>query len=160
MITKTQIQSALLEINDPEIPTISIIDLGIVSDIIINGENVKVVLTPTFSACPAMNMIEQQVRDKLISLGIDNPEVIMSFEKPWNSDMITAYGKEMIKKQGITPPQVHKGIVEIDIISKAECPNCRSKNTILKSPFGPTLCRSLHYCKDCGEAFEQFKPVA
>src|SRR5437667_8406564 len=120
MLTETQIQSVLQEITDPEIPTISIIDLGIVRDIIITGEDVKVILTPTFSACPAMKMIENQVKDKLKSLGIEKPEVIMSFEKPWNSDMISDYGKEMIKKHGITPPPVHNGIVNIDILIKTE----------------------------------------
>ena len=160
MITTSQIESALQEIKDPEIPTISIVDLGIVRNIQIESDSVKVTLTPTFAGCPALNLILEEVRKKLLSLGVEKPEVIMSYKEPWNSDMISEYGKEMLKKHGITPPPVHNGLVNIEILSKVECPNCGSKNTILKSPFGPTLCRSLHYCKDCSEAFEQFKPVA
>jgi len=158
IVSEDNIRTLLLEVMDPEIPTISLVDLGIVSDIKVVGEHIDITLTPTFSGCPALKVMEELVLEKLKPL---NKEVTVktTFEKPWNTDMITEHGRAMLPKHGLAPPPKHNGYLELDILSDTPCPYCGSRNTDMKSPFGPTLCRSLHYCKNCLQAFEQFKPV-
>jgi ring-1,2-phenylacetyl-CoA epoxidase subunit PaaD len=161
MITKAEILTALEDVTDPEIPTISVVDLGIITGVqIINDENISVTMTPTFSGCPALKILENMVKEKLESVFHREVEVKTTFDVPWNSNMITEKGKQMLKKHGLAPPQEHNGLIQIDILTHVPCPYCGSKETSLKSPFGPTLCRSLHYCNNCMQAFEQFKPVA
>ncbi len=159
-ISKQDILDALDDVKDPEIPTISVVDLGIVRNVEIDDENnVKVVMTPTFSGCPALKIMENMVKDKIEDLCVKSVEVTTNFDTQWNTNMITEKGLAGLKKHGLAPPQRHDGLVQIDMITRAECPLCGSTNTVIKSPFGPTLCRSLHYCNDCLNAFEQFKPV-
>ncbi|MBI1308052.1 MAG: phenylacetate-CoA oxygenase subunit PaaJ [Bacteroidetes bacterium] len=154
------IREILLEVKDPEIPTISIVDLGIVTDIKVDGDAVYVQLTPTFAGCPALKIMEQMVRDRLAQEpGIAKITVETTFDKQWNTDMITDAGREALLKHGLAPPKHHEGYLELDVLSDTPCPYCGSRNTTLKSPFGPTLCRSLHYCNNCLQAFEGFKPV-
>jgi len=160
-ISKEEILKVLEEVKDPEIPTISIVDLGIVTDVSINDDNfVSVTLTPTFAGCPALKIMEQLVKEKIETLDVSGVTVKTTFDVQWNSDMITEKGREALKKHGLAPPEKHNGLVNIEILERVKCPNCGSSNTDLKSPFGPTLCRSIHYCNDCLQAFEQFKPMA
>jgi ring-1,2-phenylacetyl-CoA epoxidase subunit PaaD len=144
---------------DPEIPTISLVDLGIVTDIVVTNQLIEVTLTPTFSGCPALRVMEELVAQKLSELPKYTIKVKTNFDKPWNSDLITDHGREMLLKHGLAPPPKHHGYLELDVLSDIACPYCGSRNTDIKSPFGPTLCRSLHYCKNCLQAFEQFKPI-
>ena len=157
---KAEILELLKDVVDPEIPTISLIDLGVITEVIIDPENhVTVKMTPTFTGCPAMDYMRENVEQVLAENGISKFTVEMSFETQWTSNNITEKGLQAIKKHGLAPPPRHQLIVGIDILKKAKCPFCGSTNSTLKSPFGPTLCRSLHYCNDCSQAFEQFKPV-
>lgn len=157
---KAEILDLLKEVVDPEIPTISLIDLGVITDVIINPDNhVTVKMTPTFAGCPAMDYMQENVEQVLQENGISAYSVEMNFDTQWTSNNITEKGLRAIKKHGLAPPPKHNLIVDIDILKKAKCPFCGSTNSTLKSPFGPTLCRSLHYCNDCSQAFEQFKPV-
>lgn len=159
-ISKEDILEALQEVKDPEIPTISVVDLGIISEVNVSDDNfVSVVMTPTFSGCPALKFMENMVKEQIKKMPVSGVEVKTTFDKPWNTDMITAKGLEGLKKHGLAPPLRHNGLVQIEILDKVTCPNCGSKNTTINSPFGPTLCRSLHYCNECLNAFEQFKPV-
>jgi ring-1,2-phenylacetyl-CoA epoxidase subunit PaaD len=160
MVTKEEILKALEDVKDPEIPTISIVDLGIVTGIEVSDNKVKVTLTPTFAGCPALRVMEDMVKEKLITLGIKDIEVKTTFDKPWNTNMITEKGIEALKKHGLAPPEKHNGLIQIDRLYNVKCPFCGSRETELQSPFGPTLCRSIHYCNNCLQAFEQFKPVA
>lgn len=160
-ITKEEILDALQEVKDPEIPTISLVDLGIVSSVEISDNNfVKVKLTPTFSGCPALKVMENMVKERIETLDVSGAEVTTTFDVQWNTDMITERGREALKKHGLAPPEIHNGLIQIEMLEKVKCPQCGSNNTTLKSPFGPTLCRSLHYCNNCLNAFEQFKPVS
>lgn len=160
MITKSEILTALEDITDPEIPTISVVDLGIITDVQISeDDNISVTMTPTFSGCPALKILENNVKEKLESVFHREVEVNTTFDVPWNTNMISEKGRQMLKKHGLAPPPEHHGLIQIDILKHIPCPYCESKNTVLKSPFGPTLCRSLHYCNNCMQAFEQFKPV-
>ena len=158
-ISKQEILDALDDVKDPEIPTISVVDLGIISDVIINDDSISIEMTPTFAGCPALKMLENMVRKRIIGLGFENVDVKTTFDVQWNTNRITEKGREMLKKHGIAPPPDHNGMIQIDILKNVTCPYCWSKDTTLKSPFGPTLCRSLHYCNNCKQAFEQFKPV-
>lgn len=160
-ISNEEILEALEDVKDPEIPTISIVDLGIVTDVNVSDDNfVNVKLTPTFAGCPALKVMEALVKEKIKTLDVSGVEVKTTFDVQWNSDMITDKGREALKKHGLAPPVKHNGFVQIEVLERVKCPNCGSRNTELKTPFGPTLCRSLHYCNDCLNAFEQFKPVA
>ncbi len=103
--------------------------------------------------------METLVKECIEKLDVTGVEVTTTFEVPWNTDMITPKGIEALKKHGLAPPEKHNGLVQIDFLEKVKCPHCGSRNTTLKSPFGPTLCRSLHYCNECLNGFEQFKPV-
>ncbi len=158
--TKEDILEALQDVKDPEIPTISVVDLGIITGVEVDDDNfVKVTMTPTFSGCPALKIMEKMVKERIELLNINGVEVTTNFDTPWNTNMITPKGIEGLKKHGLAPPEKHNGLVQIEILEKVKCPHCGSRNTTLKTPFGPTLCRSMHYCNECLNAFEQFKPV-
>ena len=149
----------LEEVKDPEIPVLSLIDLGVITGVELDDHRVKVNMTPTFSGCPAMDYMRNDVIRVLKEKGVEEVEASVSFETQWNSNMISEKGKKALKKFGLAPPRKYKVIADIDILTHVKCPLCDSENTELKSPFGPTLCRSLHYCNNCLQAFEQFKPL-
>lgn len=159
MITEDKILEWLDEVKDPEIPVLSLVDLGVITKVDINEHRVRVDMTPTFVGCPAMDYMKQDVIDVLNSYGIDNVDVNINFDSPWNSNKISEKGRKALKEFGLSPPPKHNLIVDIDILEHAECPNCGSTNSVMKTPFGPTACRSIHHCHDCGETFEQFKPL-
>lgn len=159
-VDKQQILTWLEEVKDPEIPVLSLVDLGVITNVSIDKDGkVRVVMTPTFSGCPAMDMMRSDVETCLQKHGIDDFEVRITFDEPWNSNKISEKGRKALKEFGLAPPPTDTLIVDLDILEHVNCPYCDSDNTELKSPFGPTLCRSLHYCHNCKQAFEQFKPV-
>ncbi len=123
------------------------------------GEKIKIDMTPTFAGCPAMDYMKRDVERVLQENGVENFEVTISFKSQWNSNMISEKGRKALKEFGLAPPRKHDFQVDLDILQQVTCPYCDSNNTELKTPFGPTLCRSMHYCNDCKQAFEQFKPV-
>jgi ring-1,2-phenylacetyl-CoA epoxidase subunit PaaD len=162
LVTEKEIWSALEEVMDPEIPTISMVDLGIITGVQVwdGGNSVKVNMTPTFSGCPALRVMEDMVKERLVKMDIPNIEVETTFDVAWTTERITEKGKQALLKHGLAPPEQKKdGYIELSVLNDVACPYCGSRNTTLKSPFGPTLCRALHYCNNCLQAFEQFKPV-
>lgn len=162
MINEKDIWSALEEVMDPEIPTISMVDLGVITGVSVkdNGNSVKVDMTPTFSGCPALRIMEDMVKERLQKMEIPNIEVETTFDVAWTTERITEKGRQALLKHGLAPPVKKKeGYIELDVLSDVECPHCKSRNTEMKTPFGPTLCRAMHYCNNCLQAFEQFKPV-
>jgi ring-1,2-phenylacetyl-CoA epoxidase subunit PaaD len=160
MITKDEIFDALGDVKDPEIPTISVVDLGIVTDVQVNEGKVEITLTPTFSGCPALKIMEENVKTRVEEMGIGEVIVKTTFDIPWNTNMITEKGRAALLKHGLAPPAKHEGYFELDVLSDVACPFCGSRNTTMISPFGATLCRAMHYCKNCQQGFEQFKPVS
>jgi ring-1,2-phenylacetyl-CoA epoxidase subunit PaaD len=150
VLDESAIRAALSEISDPEIPTISIVDLGIVhrADVGPDGA-IRVELLPTFVGCPAIELIRSAVGDRLQSFG-RLVEVTVSFEVPWTSDRISPEGRERLRRSGFAPP------ADLDAV---RCPYCDSARVAMDSIFGPTLCRSLFYCRDCRQPFEAFKPI-
>lgn len=148
--------SALRGVMDPEIPTVSLVDLGVVQSIRTDESGaVFVELIPTFAGCPAMDWMVQESEKALTDAGLANVHVTLNRNKPWSSDLLTEVGKAGLKKHGLSPPPA----AEQGFDQPAECPRCASLNTELRNPFGPTLCRAIHYCNDCRETFEQFKPL-
>lgn len=152
-----QIYQWLEDVKDPEIPVLSLVDLGVITDVQTNDGKVLIEMTPTFVGCPALDMMKEEIEEKLKARGLE-VSIKVSFRVPWTSDRISEKGKDALKKFGLAPPPSNL-IVDLDILEHAVCPRCEGTNTTLKSTFGPTLCRSIHYCLDCREAFEQFKPV-
>lgn len=150
----------LEEVKDPEIPVLSLLDLGVITEVVIENQKVRVEMTPTFVGCPAMDYMRNEVVEVLQRNGVDNPQVNVTLKTSWSSNRISEKGRAALKKYGLAPPPGLSGLIQdIDILEHAQCPRCSGTNTVMRSPFGPTLCRSLHYCNDCREAFEQFKPL-
>lgn len=158
---KGRIEAALEDVKDPEIRALSVVELGIIVDIKADDEGyVKVVMTPTFSGCPALNIMQEQVKTKASKVpGVKAAEVEVNYDVQWNTNMISDKGRQKMKDFGITPPACYSDDLDVSVVEDAECPHCGSNNTNMQSPFGPTLCRSIHYCRNCQETFEQFKPV-
>ncbi|MBX2915581.1 MAG: phenylacetate-CoA oxygenase subunit PaaJ [Cyclobacteriaceae bacterium] len=145
-------------VKDPEIPVLSLVDLGVITHVAAEGKIVTVKMTPTFVGCPAMDYMKAEVESALQQEGYE-PHVEISFEKPWSSDLISEKGKAALKKYGLAPPPDKKLFTDLEILETTTCPRCNSNHTELKNPFGPTLCRAIYYCYTCKEAFEQFKPL-
>lgn len=157
--TIEQIREWLDEVKDPEIPVLSLIDLGVITQINLSNHEVRIEMTPTFVGCPAMDYMQREVIECLQRHGIDQPVVEINFREAWSSDKISEKGKAALKKYGLAPPPDNSLFTDLEILERAQCPRCGGDNTELKSPFGPTLCRAIYYCHSCREAFEQFKPV-
>ena len=138
---------------------LSLVDLGVITEVTLDEDAVSVELTPTFAGCPAMEVMKNEVIEKLKSKGIKKVSATISFRVPWSSEFISEKGKKALKQYGFAPPPSNKIFTDLEILENAICPRCDGTHTEMKSPFGPTLCRSLYYCLDCKEAFEQFKPL-
>ena len=158
-ITEEQVRTWLEEVKDPEIPVLSLIDLGVITHIDIAPNTVTVEMTPTFVGCPALDMMKAEVVETLRKHGIENTHVHVSFREAWTSDKITERGKQALKKFGLAPPPDSRLFADLEILERPQCPRCSGTDTELKNPFGPTLCRAIYYCHSCREAFEQFKPL-
>jgi len=152
---------ALLEdVADPEIPVLSVVDLGVVRDIKkVEGDGYEVTITPTYSGCPAMKMIESGIKGQLETNGYAPVRVKTVLSPAWTTDWLTEKGRKNLKEYGIAPPQ--KGTVDKSALfsetRSVECPQCGSHNTKMLSQFGSTACKALHQCLDCKEPFDYFK---
>jgi ring-1,2-phenylacetyl-CoA epoxidase subunit PaaD len=151
MVTATTLDhdralSVASRVVDPEIPVLSIAELGILRDVRIDGHRVVATITPTYSGCPAMRQIEDDLRSALGAAGFDEVDVVMEHEPPWSSDRITPEGLEKLTAFGIAPPG-----------GEIVCPRCRSESPRLVSRFGSTACKALMACRSCGEPFDHFK---
>ena len=157
-----RVWDALAAIPDPEIPAISLVDLGVIGSVEVAEDRVRVELLPTFVGCPAIDVMRQQIAERLADLGVaPRVEVDVSFATPWTSERISPAGRERLRRSGFAPPvtSVADGLDELAVLPIAECPYCGSRNTTLENPFGPTLCRAIYHCADCRQPFEQMKRV-
>ncbi len=147
---------------DPEIPTVSVRDLGIVRDVDCATDGLRVVLTPTYSGCPATELIESQVREALDAAGLGPVRIELRRSPAWTTDWITERGRRALLESGIVPPEPLRpdGAVVLRFHApRIACPRCGSARTESLSRFGSTACKSLHRCLDCREPFERFKPI-
>jgi ring-1,2-phenylacetyl-CoA epoxidase subunit PaaD len=143
-----KIWSILETITDPEIPVLTIIDLGIVRDVRCNDDEIEIMVTPTYSGCPAVDVININIRMALLEAGFQNIKITQKLFPIWTTDWISESGKEKLKAYGIAPPSASNTI---------ECPQCHSTNIKLISQFGSTACKALYQCADCKEPFDYFK---
>ncbi len=155
-----RIWKILEEVKDPEIPVLSVIDLGIVRDVRLNEEGAEVIITPTYSGCPAMDMITMQIRMELAANGFANAKVTTVLSPAWTTDWMTEEGKKKLKAYGIAPPNAKQQVCKQELFAPDEgvqCPHCNSWHTHRISEFGSTACKSLYRCDDCKEPFDYFK---
>jgi ring-1,2-phenylacetyl-CoA epoxidase subunit PaaD len=145
-VDKQAVWAALAEVPDPAIPAVSVVDLGMVHSVELDGERLRVALLPTFVGCPALDLIRQAVAARLAGMAAD-VQVEMTFAEPWTSERITADGRRKLRESGFAPPR------------SATCPWCGSSETVLENPFGPTRCRAIFWCNHCRQPFEQFKVI-
>ena len=159
--TRDHVWRALAEIPDPEIPVISIVDLGVVADVRVEGGRVEVDFTPTFMGCPALDTMRAQMEDAIRALDAE-PDVRVVLDDSWSTDRITAAGREKLRAAGFAPPAPRSAqplrLVELQK-GGFRCPYCGSSDTKLENLFGPTPCRSVRYCNACRQPFEQFKTI-
>ena len=161
-VSVAEVYASLAGIPDPEIPVISITDLGIVREVAIDGESVVVTITPTYSGCPAMHAIEEDVGFRLRALGFAHIEVRTVLAPAWSTDWIAPEARERMREYGIVPPHPVRGADthRIHPFSRSiACPRCMSENTERLSEFGSTACKAMYRCLDCREPFDYFKPL-
>jgi ring-1,2-phenylacetyl-CoA epoxidase subunit PaaD len=161
VVTEERVREALAGIPDPEIPVISIVDLGVVRHVDVEGERVRVEFTPTFLGCPALETMRAAMEDAIRELGAE-PEIDVVLDDSWSTDRITAEGREKLREAGFAPPAPRQaGAPTLVQLTTAafRCPYCGSTETRLENIFGPTPCRSLRYCQSCRQPFEQFKTI-
>lgn len=159
MISNENIYTVLRTVMDPEIPVLSVVDLGMITDVQSSNDGVTVKMIPTFVACPAINVIKTNIKDSLEHAGFLAVNVELDDTIAWSSDRISAHGKEVLEKFGLGAPVQIEGILDMKQIETVACPHCGSNHTALVSVFGSTLCRSIHFCNDCKQGFERFKPL-
>jgi ring-1,2-phenylacetyl-CoA epoxidase subunit PaaD len=156
-ITTDEIWKLMKDVNDPEIPVLSIMDLGIVRGIKCNDTEIEVFITPTYSGCPAMDVISMNIRVALLKQGFSKVRITQQLSPAWTTDWMTEEGKEKLKAYGIAPPVGKSFDIKYLEGLKVECPLCHSSNTKLISQFGSTACKALYQCNDCLEPFDYFK---
>ena len=157
---RSRLWDVLNEVPDPEVPAISIVELGVVRDIIEHGQEVEVVMTPTYSGCPAMKMMEDAVRERLTDEGYA-VSIRVIYKPAWTTEWLSAETREKLRAYGIAPPPklTFEHLHPLSRPEKTEinCPFCSSSNTSLTSQFGSTACKALYYCENCHQPFELFK---
>ena len=155
MVTADAVWAAFEEIPDPEIPVVSLVDLGVIRSVDVHDGRVHVEFTPTFLGCPALEVMKRSLEDTVRSLGAE-PDVEVVNDDSWGTDKITAAGREKLRAAGLAPPAPR--LVQLQS-AVHRCPVCGSTDTWLENLFGPTPCRSIRYCNGCRQPFEQFKTI-
>jgi len=159
-LDETTVRAALADVPDPELPMLSVVDLGIIHRVTIAPADgsIRVEILPTFVGCPALELIKAAIAARLTAFG--RPvEVVATFEVPWTSDRISPAGRAALEAAGIAPPGPTTQTTLIDLEARVPCPHCGSRRTRLDNAFGPTQCRTIRYCTDCRQPFEAIKPV-
>jgi ring-1,2-phenylacetyl-CoA epoxidase subunit PaaD len=159
-IEEKRIRSILETVTDPEIPVLTITDLGILRDIKINGDEIEVTITPTYTGCPAMDMISMNIKLALLEHGYNNIKITSVLSPSWTTEWMSENGKQKLKEYGIAPPNPKQQVCDQNLFAEAEavqCPHCNSFHTHRISEFGSTACKALYQCDDCKEPFDYFK---
>jgi len=161
MVTAERVWEALAEVPDPEIPVISLVDLGVVRDVEVDDGRVRVEFTPTFLGCPAVDAMRDRMEEAVRALG-GEPQIDVVLDDSWSTDRITPAGREKLRESGFAPPAPREAAAPtlVQLESHAfRCPYCGSTDTRLENIFGPTPCRSIRWCQSCRQPFEQFKTI-
>jgi ring-1,2-phenylacetyl-CoA epoxidase subunit PaaD len=157
----TEIWEILKEVVDPEIPVLSVIDMGVVRDVVKTANGIEVSITPTYSGCPAMEMIANDIKSALLQKGYSGVTIKTVLSPSWTTDWITDEAKEKLRKYGIAPPE-HSTADKNSLLGNpkvVKCPRCKSEHTEMISQFGSTACKALWKCLDCQEPFDYFKCI-
>jgi len=159
MISEKEILKILAEVKDPEVPVLSVIDLGIIRSAKITDGKINIIITPTYSGCPAMDVISMDIRLKLIEKGYRNVSIQQQLSPAWTTDWMTEEGKQKLKAYGIAPPNPKQQLCKEEMFMEeaVQCPRCKSHRTKLISQFASTACKSMYSCLDCQEPFDYFK---
>jgi ring-1,2-phenylacetyl-CoA epoxidase subunit PaaD len=154
------VRAALAEVPDPEIPVVSVVDLGMVEDVRVGPAGIRVTLLPTFIGCPALDLIRAAVEERLRSFEVP-VDVTFEYQVPWTSERITTAGREKLRASGFAPPSpaLPGADLLIQLGTTVPCPNCGSHRTVLENAFGPTRCRAIYHCTSCRQPFETFKTI-
>lgn len=155
--TEASVWAALHDVSDPEIPAISVVDLGVIRSVEASPQRVRVEFMPTFVGCPALDVMRESIRERLEGMA-PVVEVEVTFAESWTAQRITPRGREQLRASGFALPD-GAASVPIALAPVGRCPFCDSRRTVLENAFGPTLCRAIYYCTDCRQPFEQFKSV-
>jgi ring-1,2-phenylacetyl-CoA epoxidase subunit PaaD len=161
VVAEAQVWEALEEIPDPEIPVVSLVELGVIRSVDVQNGHVRIEFTPTFLGCPALEVMKRAMEEKVTELGAE-PEVEVISDDSWSTDRITPAGREKLRAAGFAPPAPREATAPKLVQLQANvfrCPYCGSTETRLENIFGPTPCRSLRYCESCRQPFEQFKTI-
>ncbi|HJW91164.1 MAG TPA: 1,2-phenylacetyl-CoA epoxidase subunit PaaD [Anaerolineales bacterium] len=158
-LTSEKIWQILETIQDPEIPVVSVVEMGMIRSVGLDGQKVIIQFAPTFAGCPALDVIQTEIKQRLLELGAREVQVQVKYSPPWSSDWITPEARQKLKRFGLAPPPFHAGRLERALEQAAVCPFCGSQETRLANSFGPTLCRAIYVCTRCSQPFEQFKPL-
>ncbi len=159
-MTLKQLWQALEEVKDPEIPVVSVIEMGILRDLqALDDGTILAIITPTFSGCPALEVMKREIAGKICEMGHKKVIVKSQFDPPWSSDWIAPAARGKLKAFGLTSPPIHHGNIEIALNVATPCPRCDSDQTTRTNNFGTTLCRSIYVCNGCQEPFEGLKPL-
>ena len=156
-MTVAEVREVLDQVCDPEIPVLTIADLGILRDVELDGGAITVTITPTYSGCPAMEEIRADVTAALAEHGWDDVVVRLVLSPAWTTEWMTAEGRRKLEAYGIAPPRRTPGLVDVVIGSPLECPQCGSKDTEELTRFSSTACKSMWRCRSCREPFDHFK---
>lgn len=153
------IWEVLKSVKDPEVPVLSIIDLGIVRSVKTEDEKIIITITPTYSGCPAIDVISMDIRLKLLEHGFKQVSILQSLSPAWTTDWMTNAGKEKLRQYGIAPPNPKQQFCKEEMFAQeaVQCPLCNSFHTELISQFGSTACKAMYRCNECKEAFDYFK---
>lgn len=167
-----EVWRVLENVKDPEIPVLSVIDMGIITAVQISNpqslpdrqegaiRNVVITLTPTFVGCPAIEVMKKNIYEEISKLGFEKVTVNIDYETRWSSDLMKPAAKEKLEKFGLAPPaELKDEELTEEILNRVRCPHCGSTDTTLRSSFGSTLCRAIRFCYNCKQGFEQFKPI-
>ena len=159
--TPSEVRQWLHAVKDPEVPVVSVVELGVVRDVLVSGETVTVEITPTYTGCPAMKVMEQEILECLSSHGVSDASVRTVFRDAWTTDWMTDDAREKLRAYGIAPPQrvADAGLVTLRRNANIVCPRCGSHDTQRQSEFGSTACKALYTCRECREPFDYFKAI-
>jgi ring-1,2-phenylacetyl-CoA epoxidase subunit PaaD len=158
-LSEARVRAELALIADPEIPVLSLVELGVIGAVEVDGQTVRVALRPTFAGCPALHVMRAEIEERLERIGARSVVVDLALDPPWSTDDLTPEARTKLRDFGLAPAPTPIVRLEDVLATPRRCPHCDSADTEVRNEFGPTPCRTIHYCRTCHQPFEGMKPV-